>query len=1404
MDAAQFQQFMQMMQNMMQQSKTIPSTPVINVANIPPFEVFNPKQEDFRLYIERFENYLKMKELYADKKKAAQMLVTSIGSSNYNTLAALVAPQKPTDIEYDKLISILGKHLSPERNMLVAQHLFLSEVQSNKQSITEYVATLQQNLSACKFRYKCTCEVDVSIADVFLRAQFIRGLKDSWITEQILQSDLIDFNQIVQKAIALEAARADSKTITKADASTSSIHSTQIDKVSTQRHSRGKSNSMQNRSRSKSSFRNRSASSNQNQGTNRDNFNRQTNIDYRELGIDNLCFRCGRDNHRANECYANRDNLKCKHCNKSGHVAKVCVTTLLRNKNSFKSVNTNSINQVTSSYDSNQVIDVFDNKCEPDRDARKYFISVSVEGHNLTFEVDSCAGFTLIPKYLFDKLGINCKLDQANVLFRAYTHQIFRPYGKITVNVQYRNSRSTEDMYVVPNHLDPLLGRVWIRHLKINLEEVDADSFHNNSCPINKITNVNDIRTQFSKIFEQRIGLIPNVTISLTLRENSKPVYVPERNLPYALQEKVEHELNLLEEQGIISKCPKSDWGSPLVVVPKPDGKVRLCVDYKIAVNDCLVNVNYPIKRIDTVLNSLRNSKFFCRLDLFKAYLHLKVDDASSSIQTISTHRGTFKMNRLSFGIKTAPAEFNRIIDQILQGLPKTISYFDDILVHGSTYEECAENLFQCLQRLQENDLHLNENKCSFFKDEVDYLGYVVRFNQISKDPKKIDAIKNMPRPKNVADVRTFLGMITYYSRLLPDLSTMTAPLRKLLTKNANFYWSSQCESAFIKLKGEITSDRVVVPFEPTCPVILSTDASPYGIAAVLSHVENDDLEKPIAFASRSLTQAEQNYSQLDREALAIIFGVSHFQQYLIGRNFTLITDNQPLARIFHPKAKTSKTTSARLIRYASYLSSFDFNIQVKRGVENQNADCLSRAPIKSKNSMSFDALQNEEMHEVYEMTIFDISTDTINSDRIREETCKDRELQEIIEELSSTSKDSSFTIDHGILFRDQRVVIPKSMQNEILQELHVTHLGVTKMKQLSRRYCFWKGIDKDIESFVKACPECIKIKHSPSKVPLHHWEMPNENWDRIHIDYAGPIGNQHFLVVVDAKSKWAEVRVLNDSPNSLNSIELLNGIFSTHGYPKQIVSDNATIFTSKQFSHYCRDHGIRQKFIAPGHPATNGLAERNVQTLKRRLESMRNEKSSISVKLQTILLRYRATPLIDGKSPAENYLHRRVRIRLDAIRPYFEGSSSSATPPVRSLQEKERVIAKCFANNKIIWKPGTVLKKFGKLHYLVELDDGYKFKRHIDQLQKSGLKSVKFQDPPEPRCQKQDEEDTSKGLHFPQDEHSHYQTMLDATRQDVPVLDTPVPDVQVSVPELRRSKRDIRPPAKLTDYVLQ
>lgn len=227
--------------------------------------------------------------------------------------------------------------------------------------------------------------------------------------------------------------------------------------------------------------------------------------------------------------------------------------------------------------------------------------------------------------------------------------------------------------------------------------------------------------SQYSDIFEEKIGCVPNFKVSLKLREKAKPIFHREREIPYALFSRVEKELDSLEESGIITRTETSDWGSPLVVIPKADGGVRLCVDYKVGVNERIIDAHYPIRKIDEILNSLHNSKYFCRLDLYKAYLHLEVDDESKVIQTISTHRGTYKMNRLSFGIKTAPSEFNRIMDQILRGVPKTEKYFDDIIIHGTTFEECKQNLISCLDQLRKYDLHMNRKKCSFFKNAYNF-----------------------------------------------------------------------------------------------------------------------------------------------------------------------------------------------------------------------------------------------------------------------------------------------------------------------------------------------------------------------------------------------------------------------------------------------------------------------------------------------------------------------------------------------------------------------------------------------------------------------------------------------------------------------------------------------------------
>ncbi|XP_055916502.1 uncharacterized protein K02A2.6-like [Eupeodes corollae] len=825
---------------------------------------------------------------------------------------------------------------------------------------------------------------------------------------------------------------------------------------------------------------------------------------------------------------------------------------------------------------------------------------------------------------------------------------------------------------------------------------------------------------KYSTIFEQRVGCIPNVVCSLKLKEKTKPIYVREREVPFALREKVEKELDELENDGIISKVNTSDWGSPLVIIPKPDGKVRLCVDYKVGVNPQLETAHYPIKRIDELLNQLRNSKYFCRLDLYKAYLHVLVDEESKQVQTISTHRGTYRMNRLSFGIKTAPSEFNRILDQILQGLEGTLSYFDDIIIHGATVTECKERLINCFEKLQKYDLHVNKNKCEFFKTEIRYLGYVIRKNEILKSPDKVQAIKDMSRPKNSDEVRAFLGMITYYSKFIPDLSTITFPLRQLPQKNYKFKWSKSCELAFIKLKEEIMSNRVLTPYDPQLQTTLACDASPVGIAAVLSQID-EGVERPIAFISRSLTLSEQNYSQLDREALAIVFAIDKFYMYLYGREFILITDNKPLTRIFHQHSKIPAMTSSRLLRYASFLQGFNYKIQHKKAEEHLHVDCLSRN-LSTDSFQKFKFFLDDEIKDLQDQIINQISTVLLTATSIAKETEKDSKLSKLKQDLlKGQIENPDYSLQDGVIFKGNRVVIPNTLQDEVLKELHRTHIGIMKMKQLARKYCYWNGIDSSIEKLVRSCEKCALCKNSPPQITTHHWGEPNANFDRVHIDYAGPLQGYNFFVLIDAKSKWPEIKVTNSAPTSEVTIKFLQDIVATHGLPKVIVSDNASIFQSNEFKAYCKENGIMQKFIAPGHPATNGLAERYIKTLKSKLNAMSEEEGSIHNKVREILYRYRATPLSNGKSPAQQYLGREMRIKLNCLRPVkYEKSSNEKVNSIRNLSVRDRVHSRFYSNGKPAWKFGVVKKKFGQLHYEIELDNGYVLKRHINQLYKS------------------------------------------------------------------------------------
>ncbi|KAL7865272.1 hypothetical protein SRHO_G00105190 [Serrasalmus rhombeus] len=396
----------------------------------------------------------------------------------------------------------------------------------------------------------------------------------------------------------------------------------------------------------------------------------------------------------------------------------------------------------------------------------------------------------------------------------------------------------------------------------------------NTSMVLKTYTECNDV----TRRSHQSLGTVKDFQVTLALKPDQQPKFLQARVVPYARQSKVEAELECLQKQGVISPVKFSEWATPVVPVIKKKGGVRICGDFKVTVNPALCAEYYPLPHIEDLFASLAGGQRFSKLDLSHAYLQVPVSEKSHHYLTITTHK-------------------------------------DDILVTGTDDVQHLKNLGAVLCRLEEFGLRVQQEKCEFFKSSLEYLGHTIDVAGLHKSPDKIQAIVNAPAPINVSQLRSFLGLINYYARFVPNLATMLHPLIALLHKSVKWNWSVECEEAFQEAKSQLTSKSVLTHYDPRLPIRLACDSSPYGVGAVISHVLSDGQEKPIAFTSRTLSKAEQNYAQIEREALGIIFGVRKFHAYLYGRHFILLTDHHPLTMILSPNKATPSMAAARLQR---------------------------------------------------------------------------------------------------------------------------------------------------------------------------------------------------------------------------------------------------------------------------------------------------------------------------------------------------------------------------------------------------------------------------------------------------------------------------------------------------------
>ena len=664
------------------------------------------------------------------------------------------------------------------------------------------------------------------------------------------------------------------------------------------------------------------------------------------------------------------------------------------------------------------------------------------------------------------------------------------------------------------------------------------------------------------------------------------------------------------------------------------------------------------------------------------------------------------------------------------------ICYIDDILVTGTSDEDDLRNLATVFERLEQYGFRMKKEKCALFQNSVEYLGHKIDAEGIHALPTKIDAIVRAPEPRNIQELRSFLGLLNYYGKFIPNLSTLIHPLNSLLQKSKKWIWTSDCKQAFEQAKEALSSSRVLIHYDPSLPLRLAGDASAYGIGAVISHILPDGSEKPIAFASRALSGSEKNYAQLEKEALSLIFGVKKFHQYLYGRKFQLITDHKPLTAILGPKKGIPSLAAARLQRWAILLSAYQYDIEFKATNDHANADGLSRLPLPlSPADSRLSWLNSPSLFNLSQLDALPVTAAHIAAATKKDSTlsrvlrCTKTGWQLAKEDVLKPYQQRSqeITVEGDCLLWGTRVIIPSKYQGQILNELHQDHQGCSRMKSLARSYVWWPGMDKDIENIAKACRSCQSHRNAPPPAPLHPWTWPTKPWQRIHIDFAGPFLGKSFLVVVDAHSKWPEIFDMSTT-SATQTIATLRQLFSAYGLPEQVVSDNGPQFISEEFADFMKKNGIKHIRCAPYHPASNGAVERFIQTFKQAMKASEHNGQSVTHRIANFLLSYRATPhSTTNQAPSSLFLNRTLRTRLSLVHPdtgqhVLKKQADQVVQHDQHAKERQFIVGQQVMVRNLRpgdkWVPGVITKQLGPVTFLVETAHGIVWKRHVDHLQ--------------------------------------------------------------------------------------
>ena len=848
-----------------------------------------------------------------------------------------------------------------------------------------------------------------------------------------------------------------------------------------------------------------------------------------------------------------------------------------------------------------------------------------------------------------------------------------------------------------------------------------------------------DLISQYPKCFngigkfqgQYHISLDPSVPPS---------VHAP-RRIPIALKDAIKAELDDMEAKNIITKVREGEptaWVNSLVYRKKQNGRLRICLDPK-DLNMAIRRDHHVVPTLEDLLPKLHEAKLFSIVDAKCGYWNVELDKESSYLTTFNSPYGRYRFQRMPFGLKMAQDVFQSKIDQTFEGCSGVIGISDDIVVFGRNEEEHDRNMHLMMKRCQATGLKLNPEKCRVKQHEIKFYGIICNGNGTQPDPAKVSALKEMKPPADTKQLQTFLGLATTF---IPNLSAQTAPLRELVKDEAVFDWTPAHQNVFDQIKNSISDNVSLAYFDPREDITLQVDASLQGLGAVL--LQRD---RPIAFASKALTDTETRYANIERELLAVVYGCERFHTYLYGQSFVVETDHKPLVSI-HIKHLTS--APQRLQRMLLRLQPYDITIKYKPGKEMLLADPLSRLSPEESGPITG---MEVHIHDICPQFTEDILG------RIKTETKKDSELNALKDFVysgwPSTQKElptilkpywpyrDELALEAGILLKGSRVIIPETMQPEILKKLHMAHQGTEKTKLRARTSVFWRNLNKDIDEMTKACLICQQHLASQVKEPIIQTEIPPRAWHTIGSDLFF-LNDEEYLLVSDYYSKFSFVR--KTAPNqstSKNIVNLMKQIFSEHGIPKIIRSDNGPQYSGQPFKQFALDYGFTHQTSSPNYPRSNGFIESQVKVVKRTLKKAQEAGTDPYI----ALLCLHSTPIGGGlPSPAELLFRRTIQDNLprkhekcftdeDTINKLTNLQQTQKfyhdrhVKPLTPLIPGQSVTVQNPRTHR--WEPATVQKSHQHPRsYDITTQSGQNLRRNRRHLRESNIKSPSHTDP--------------------------------------------------------------------------